>query len=120
MEFTRFLYVMEKAMIVYSPADDTTIIVLSMTLCITMCLWMICTVLRTQYELDTLKERYKNPTDSLQEQLHTLHQQLDTYKEESAVKFADLDRQCDLYRVYTYRVIELKEKMDALQKSLDP
>jgi hypothetical protein len=94
-----------------------------------MCMWMICTVLRTQYEIDTLKERFARSTaqcneelevkiDSQQEQLHDLHEELETYKKESSVKFADLERQCDLYRKYTYHVIDLKDKNNTMTKQL--
>ena len=119
------------SMVVYSPANDTTILGLSMTLCITMCMWMICTVLRTQYEIDTLKERFARmhqeldtfdlevKTDSQQEQIHDLHQQLDTFEKETRVKFADLERQCDLYRKISYQVIDLKEKGDTMTKQLE-
>ena len=124
-----FKNVMDTSMVVYSPANDTTIIGLSMTLCITMCMWMICTVLRTQYEIDTMKERFSRITaqncieelevkiDSQQEQIHDLHQKLDTYKE-SMVKIADVERQCDIYRTYAYQVIDLKEKTETITKQL--
>ena len=122
------------SMVVYSPANDTTILGLSMTLCITMCMWMICTVLRTQYEIDTLKERFARihdmhqeletldfevKTDSHQEQIHDLHQRLDTFEKESREKFAVLERQCDLYRKYTYHVIDLKDKNNTMTKQLE-
>ena len=86
---------MDTSMVVYSPANDTTILGLSMTLCITMCMWMICTVLRTQYEIDTLKERFARmeelevKIESQQEQIHDLQEQLSSYKR---VKLDDLER----------------------------
>ena len=95
---------------------------------------MICTVLRTQYEIDTLKERFARihdmhqeletldfevKTDSHQEQIHDLHQRLDTFEKESREKFAVLERQCDLYRKYTYHVIDLKDKNNTMTKQLE-
>lgn len=85
---------------------------------------MICTVLRTQYEIDTLKERFARihdmhqeletldfevKTDSQQEQIHDLHQRLDTFEKESR----------DLYRKYTYHVIDLKDKNNTMTKQLE-
>jgi chromosome segregation ATPase len=92
-------------------------------------MWMIC--LRTH---DTLKERFTRihdlltfervkdlevETDSHQEQINDLHEKIESYKEESRVKFADLERQCDLYRKFTYHVIELKDKHNTMTKQLE-
>ena len=144
-------------MVVYSPANDTTILGLSMTLCITVCMWMIC--LRTH---DTLKELFTRIHDLLetferakdlevethQEQIHDLLEKLESYKEESRVKFADLEVEtdshqeqiddlhqrldtfekesrekfadlCDLYRKNSYHVIELKYNNNTMTKQLE-
>jgi hypothetical protein len=112
-------------MVVYSPANDTTILGLSMTLCITVCMWMIC--MRTH---DTLKERFTRIHDLLetfervkdlevktqQEQIHDLLEKLESYKEESRVKFADL---CHKSRKNTYDVIYLECKNNTMTKQLE-
>jgi len=126
-------------MVVYSPANDTTILGLSMTLCITVCMWMIC--LRTH---DTLKELFTRIHDLLetferakdlevetqQEQIHDLLEKIESYKEESRVKFADLEVETDSHqeqihdlhqelRKDTYHVIGLKNKNNTMTKQLE-
>jgi len=127
------------SMVVYSPANDTTILGLSMTLCITVCMWMIC--LRTH---DTLKELFTRIHDLLetferakdlevetqQEQIHDLLEKIESYKEESRVKFADLEVETDSHqeqihdlhqelRKDTYHVIGLKNKNNTMTKQLE-
>jgi hypothetical protein len=101
---------------------------------LTMCVW-IYIALTKQYENETLKERYTqkmakletilnalehnytDQLDELKEQLFVQHEKYFTKTQElteyNAKKFADLDRQCDLYCKFTYHVIDLQEKMKA-------
>uniref|UniRef100_A0A6C0AIE7 Uncharacterized protein n=1 Tax=viral metagenome TaxID=1070528 RepID=A0A6C0AIE7_9ZZZZ len=110
-----------------------------MTLCITVCMWMIC--LRTH---DTLKELFTRIHDLLetferakdlevetqQEQIHDLLEKIESYKEESRVKFADLEVETDSHqeqihdlhqelRKDTYHVIGLKNKNNTMTKQLE-
>ena len=88
-------------------------------------MWMICTVLRTQYEIDALKERFARmeelevKIESQQEQINDLQEQLSSYKEESRVKLDDLESQCELYCKFSYRVIELTDQNAKMTKQLE-
>jgi septal ring factor EnvC (AmiA/AmiB activator) len=102
-------------------------------------MWMIC--LRTH---DTLKELFTRIHDLLetferakdlevetqQEQIQDLLEKLESYKEESRVKFADLEVETDSHqeqihdlhqelRKDTYHVIELKNKNNTMTKQLE-
>jgi septal ring factor EnvC (AmiA/AmiB activator) len=102
-------------------------------------MWMIC--LRTH---DTLKELFTRIHDLLetferakdlevetqQEQIHDLLEKIESYKEESRVKFADLEVETDSHqeqihdlhqelRKDTYHVIGLKNKNNTMTKQLE-
>ena len=108
----------------------------SLVLCFIVCVW-IYTVLK-QYEIDTLNQRmakhetmlnaldrkYTDQLDELKEELFVQHEEYFTKTQDlteyNAKKFADIDIQCDLYRKFTYVVIDLQEKMKATPLHIFP
>ena len=99
-----------------------------LVLCI-LCIW----ILWAHYEIIKLKERlnamktldhkYTERMDVLEEMQFTVHEQYFTktshLEKYHAEKFADIDRMCDLYRKYTYRVIDLEEDIVKLKLAMN-
>ena len=73
--------------------------------------------------LKALDHKFTERMDTLEEMQFQLHEQHFTktseFEKDHEKRFADLDRQCDLYRKVTYHIFELDQEMVKLKHAVN-